>query len=89
MLDIKVNYDRAACSIRLHQKDYIETILKCYNFNYEHTCYTPIITKHNLSSHSLTELHQDADAIKHYMSLVGGLYYVTDLDLILLTIQIN
>ena len=37
-----------------------------------------MMIEHNLSPRSSTELRQDADAIKHYMSLVGGLRYVAD-----------
>jgi hypothetical protein len=75
---MEVNYDREACTIKLCQKGYIETILKKYNFDHEHTCCTPMIHEHNLVPRSLTEPVQDADAITHYMSLVSGLRYIAD-----------
>lgn len=78
MLGMKIGYDKASCTIKLRQKDYIQTILKQYNFDHEHTRRTPMIHEHNLAPHSSKEPHQDANAITHYMSLVGGLRYVTD-----------
>lgn len=78
MLGMEVDYDKAARSIKLRQKGYIETILKRYNFDHNHTRRTPMIHKHNLAPRSSKEPRQDADAITHYMSLVGGLHYVAD-----------
>ena len=78
MLGMEVKYNQAACQIKLRQKSYIETILKQYKLDHKHTCRTPMMIEHNLSPRSSTEPRQDADAIKHYMSLVGGLRYVAD-----------
>jgi hypothetical protein len=78
ILGMEVDYDREARTIKLRQKGYIETILKRYNFDHKHTHRTPMIHKHNLAPRSSTEPHQDADAITHYMSLVGGLRYIAN-----------
>lgn len=78
MLGIEIHYDKASRTIKLCQKDYIQTILKRYNFDHEHSRRTPMIHEHNLAPRSSKELCQDADAITHYMSLVSGLCYVAD-----------
>lgn len=78
MLGMEIEYDKVARTIRLRQKDYIQTVLKRYNFDHKHSRRTPMTHEHSLAPHSSQEPRQDADAIKHYMSLVGGLRYVAD-----------
>ena len=75
---MEIVYHKSSRVIKLRQRDYIQTILKRYNFDHEHSRRTPMIHEHNLAPRDSKEPRQDADAIKLYMSLVGGLRYVAD-----------
>jgi hypothetical protein len=78
ILGMEIQRDRKNHTIKLRQKHYIENILKRYNFDHLHAHRTPMLPGQNLSPRPGSEPQRDAAAIKHFMSLVGGLRYVAD-----------
>ncbi|KAF5345909.1 hypothetical protein D9758_011402 [Tetrapyrgos nigripes] len=78
ILGMEIQRNRNNHTIKLRQKHYIENILKRYNFDQLHARRTPMLPGQNLSPRPGSEPQRDAAAIKHYMSLVGGLRYVAD-----------
>lgn len=78
ILGMEIQRDRSTRTIKLRQKHYIENILKRYNFDQYHSRRTPMLPGQNFSPRPRSEPQRDVAAIKHFMSLVGGLRYVAD-----------